>query len=97
MPDSLDLLTYLTGEPGPDVASPRVGDSVELRVLQGGLAIEAFSASGQRLGRVPPSERDILAEAMPSGRVSLRGRISALVPRPRQQGSGRIHIRVSAG
>ena len=97
MPDGLDLLTYLTGEPGPDIVSPRVGDVVELRVLRDGQAIEAFSAAGQRLGRVPPVERDILAEAMPAERASFPGRISALVPRPRQQGAGRIHIRVSAG
>lgn len=93
----LDLLTYLTGEPGPGVASPRVGDAVELRVLQGGLAIEAFSAAGQRLGRLPPAERDVLASVLPAGRASFRGRIACLVPRPRQQGAGRIHIRVSAG
>jgi hypothetical protein len=97
VPDRLDLLTYLTGEPGPDVTSPRVGDLVELRLLQGGRAIEAYSAAGQKLGRLPPSERDVLAELMPDGLASLPGRISALVPRPRLQGAGRIHIRVSAG
>lgn len=92
----LDLLTYLTGEPGPEVASPRVGDAVELRVLSGGRAIGAFSASGQCLGRLPPAERDVFAELMPQDRLSFPGRISALVPRPRQHGAGRIHIRVSA-
>src|SRR4051794_40915252 len=55
VPDGFDLLIYLTGEPGPDVPSPRVGDPVELRVLRGGLAIEAFSAGGQRIGRLPPA------------------------------------------
>ena len=97
MPQGLDLITYLTGEPGPEVASPRVGDPVELRLLQGGQAIEAFSAAGQRLGRVPPAERDILAGLLPEGRACLPGRIAALVPRLRQQGAGRIHIRVGAG
>jgi hypothetical protein len=93
----LDLLTYLAGEPGPDVTCPRVGDTVELRVLSGGRAIEAFSAAGQCLGRLPPAERDAFADLMPEGRLSYPGRISALVPRPRLQGAGRIHIRVSAG
>ena len=91
----LDLLTYLTGEPGPDVVSPRVGDAVELRRLGG--AIGAFSAAGQCLGRLPPAERDLLADMLPEGRLSCPGHIAALVPRPRQQGAGRIHIRVSAG
>ena len=96
MSDRLDLLTYLTGEPAAGVADPCVGDPVELRLLPGGLAMEAFSAAGQRLGRLPPAERDVLAEFLAKGCDSLPGRISALVPRPRQQGAGRIHIRVSA-
>ena len=93
---SLDLLTYLTGEPGPGVRCPRVGDAVELRQLPGGLALQAFSAAGECLGRVPPADRDILAGLLPGGPGPLQGRITALVPRPRQQGAGRIHIRVSA-
>ncbi|MDO9706823.1 hypothetical protein [Paracraurococcus lichenis] len=97
MPDGFDLLTYLAGEPGPGVERPRVGDPVELRVLQGGLSIEAFSAAGQRLGRLPPTERDALTSMLPEGRTAFHGRIAALVPRPRQLGDGRIHIRVSAG
>jgi len=97
VPDVFDLLTYLTGEPGPGVEHPRVGDPVELRVLQGGRAIEAYSAAGQRLGRVPPTERDVLVGLLPEGRLALPGRIAALVPRPRQEGNGRIHIAVSAG
>lgn len=97
MAQGLDLLTYVTGEPGPDVARPRVGDPVELRVIGGGRAIGAFSAAGQCLGRLPPAERDAFAELMPGGRVSYAGRIAALVPRPHLQGAGRIHIRVSAG
>lgn len=97
VPDRLDLLTYLAGEPGPDVESPRVGDPVELRVVQGGKTIEAFTAKGQRLGCLPPTERQVLAGLLPAGRSSLRGRISAVVPRPRRQGAGRIHIRVREG
>jgi hypothetical protein len=97
VPHRLDLLTYLTGEPGPGVASPRVGDPVELRILQGGRMIEAYSAAGQRLGRLPPAERDVLAGLLPAGRLSFPGRIAALVPRLRQEGAGRIHIQVSAG
>jgi hypothetical protein len=96
VPDGFDLLTYLTGEPGPDVPSLRVGDPVELRVLRGGLAIEAFSAAGQRIGRLPPAERDTLAELLPEGHASLPGHIDALLPRPGQWGAGRIHIRVRA-
>ena len=91
-----DLLTYLTGEPGPDVACPRVGDAVELRLL-GGRSIGAFSTAGQCLGRLPPAEHEFLTGLMPDGRLSCPGRIAALVPRPGQQGAGRIHIRVSAG
>lgn len=97
MAQALDLLTYLTGEPGPEVACPRVGDAVELRVLGGGRAIGAFSAAGECLGRLPPAERDAFAALMPQDRLSYAGRISALVPRPQLQGAGRIHIRVSAG
>jgi len=91
-----ELLTYLTGEPGPEVALPRVGDAVELRLASGGKVLEAFSAAGQKLGRVPPDERDALAELRPYGLVGLRGRITALVPRPLLEGAGRIHILVPA-
>jgi hypothetical protein len=96
VPDRFDLLTYLTGEPGPDVAHPRVGDPVELRILQDGRSIEAYSAAGQRLGRLPPAERQAIAGLLPPGLASLAGQIAALVPRPQLQGAGRIHIRVSA-
>ncbi|TCZ66890.1 hypothetical protein [Roseicella aquatilis] len=97
MQQGYDVLTYLAGEPASDVASPRVGDPVELRVLEGGRGIEAYSVGGQRLGRLPPSEREVLAGLLPVGRASLPGRIAALVPRPRLHGAGRIHIRVSTG
>jgi hypothetical protein len=93
-----ELLTYLTdaAEPAPGQFGPRVGDPVELRVRRGGLEIDAWSATGTRLGRLPPAERAALNGLLPKGESALRGRISALVPRPLQIGSGRIHIRVSA-
>lgn len=91
-----ELLTYLTdaAEPKPGQATPRVGDAIELRSSTGGRDVEAWSSNGQRLGRLPPAERDALAEVMAAG--PLQGRISALVPRPQLAGAGRIHIRVSA-
>lgn len=97
VPEMVELLTYVAGEPGPGIAPPRVGDAVELRALQGGRAVEAFSAAGQRLGRLPSVERDTLASLLPEGWASLRGQIDALVPRPCHPGEGRIHIRVRAG
>ena len=95
MSHSLDLLTYLTGEPATGVRSPQVGDTVELRLLPGGLSLQAFSAAGECLGRVPPADRDALADFRPANHGPLRGWISALVPRPGLPGAGRIHIRVS--
>jgi hypothetical protein len=95
--DTLDLLTYLIGDLGPGIETPRIGDQVELRLLPSGFAIEAFSAAGQRLGRVPSADRDALTDLLPIRLAPLQGRIDALVPRPRQDGAGRIHIRVSAG
>lgn len=91
-----ELLTYLTdaAEPKPGQSTPQVGDLIELRATRGGREVEAWSSSGQRLGRLPPAERDALAEVMADGPLS--GRISALVPRPRLAGAGRIHIRVNA-
>jgi len=92
---AIDLLTYLTdaAEPKPGQAVPEVGDQVELRATSSGREVEAWSSSGQRLGRLPPAERDALAEMMAGG--PLHGRIAALVPRPRLAGTGRIHIRVN--
>jgi len=94
-PDT-ELLTYLTdaAEPKPGQSTPQVGDVIELRAARGGRDVEAWSTSGQRLGRLPPAERDALAEVMADG--PLLGRISALVPRPLLAGAGRIHIRVNA-
>jgi hypothetical protein len=91
------LLTYLTGEPGPEVAPPRVGDPVELRLLADGRVMEAYSASGQKLGRVPPDERDAVSGLWPAAPARWSGRITALVPRPRREDGGRIHILVAAG
>jgi len=90
------LLTHLTGEPGPEVTAPRVGDSVQLRLVAGGRVMAAYSAAGQKLGQVPPDERDVLAGLLPAGPGGLNGRIAALVPRPAQIGPGRIHIAVTA-
>ena len=91
-----DVLTYLTdaAETVPGQRPPSVGDAVELRPLQGGPEIEAWSDAGQRLGRLPPAERATLA-GLVEAPLPLRGRIAALVPRPRQAGTGRIHIRVA--
>jgi hypothetical protein len=92
------LLTYLTdaAEPAAGQFGPRVGDSVELRVRGGGVEIDAWSATGTRLGRLPPAERAALDELLRRGAGHVRGRISAMVPRPLLLGGGRIHIRVSA-
>lgn len=90
-----DILTHLIGEadPKPGQAAPRVGDAVELRADKRGLELEAWTPSGHRLGRVPPPDRDVIAALLPAS--ALRGRITALVPRPLLAGAGRIHIRVT--
>jgi hypothetical protein len=102
-----DLLTCLMDQtdPAPDAATApragdaaalRVGDAVELRVVRGGREIEAWSARlGQRLGRLPPAERDVVAPLLGPDYPPVTGRISALVPRPRHAGTGRIHVRLS--
>lgn len=91
-----DMLTYLTGsaELVPGQVAPRVGDAVELRILQGGRDVEAWSSTGIRLGRLPPAEREALDDLLQNGTPALRAHISALVPRPLDHGNGRIHIRV---
>lgn len=90
------LLTYLT-----DATDPRleegalcVGDPVVLRQGFRSGKLEAWSASGRRLGALPPAESEALSEMMTGGTDRLRGHIAALVPRPRLTGPGRIHIRV---
>jgi hypothetical protein len=99
MDESNDLLTYLTDSTDPPPGAPeapRVGDPIELRVMRGGREIEAWSARlGQRLGRLPPEERDAIAPLLVPGRPPVTGLISALVPRPLHAGTGRIHVRLT--
>lgn len=92
-----EFLTHLIGgaEPRPGLAMPRVGDAVELRPDRRGREVEAWSETGQHLGRLPPEERDALGLLAPG--AALRARITALVPRPLLAGAGRIHISFSAG
>ena len=92
-----ELLTYLTDsvQPAPGQPAPRVGDVVELRVRRGGLEVEAWSAAGTKLGRLPPSERAALEGLLPRDETPLHGHISAVVPRPLLLAGGRIHIRFS--
>ncbi len=92
-----EMLTYLTGaaELAPGQLAPRVGDAIELRPRRGGAEIEAWSASGIRLGRLPPAERAAFEGLLVEDGRPLRGRITALVPRPRQVGAERIHISVT--
>lgn len=91
-----EIVTHLIDatEPSAGQSQPRVGDPVELRPDNRGRDVVAWSASGRRLGRVPPPDRDTIAELLVH--QPLQGRITALVPRPPQAGAGRIHIRVSA-
>jgi len=90
------VITYLT-----DAADQRledgalcVGDPVVLRQNRRGGKLEAWSATGRRLGTLPPAESEALSEMLTEGTDRLRGHIAALVPRPRSSGPGRIHIRV---
>lgn len=98
MPDTAELLTYLTGttEPGSEGLRPRVGDAVHLRSLPGGFVVEAWSEHGSRLGRLPPAERNALAGLTGAAPADLRGQITTLVPRPLLASLDRIHIRVTA-
>jgi hypothetical protein len=92
-----EMLTYLTdaAEPAPGLPAPRVGDAIELRPRRGGRDVEAWSAAGIRLGRLPPAECAALDGLFAEGNPPLRGRITALVPRPHLLGAGRIHISVT--
>lgn len=92
-----ELLTYLTAAPAlvTSGALPQAGDRLEFRRGRDGHAVEAWSAGGQLLGRLPPGEWNAIAAAL-SG-PSAAGRITAIVPRPRAPGAGRIHIAVSGG
>jgi|GEM_PF-2178740 len=95
MPQDTGVLTYLAGEPQ-DGVTPRVGDAIELRPIGRSRSLEAFTESGQRLGRLPPDERLALARLLPIGAAYVRARIAAVVPRG-AAGGARLHILVPAG
>lgn len=90
------VLTYLTDAVASSGGEPVlcVGDPVVLRQQRRGGRMEAWSETGLRLGALPPAECEALSELLPVGAEGLRGHIAALVPRPRLNGPGRIHIRV---
>lgn len=90
------VLTYLTdaADPRPEDGALCVGDPVVLRQTRKGGKLEAWSATGRRLGALPPAESEALSSMLANGSDRLRGHIAALVPRPRLTGPGRIHIRV---
>jgi hypothetical protein len=93
-----DVLTYLTGAAGQSSGEGAlcVGDPVVLRQGNGGGKLEAWSATGRKLGALPPAESEALSGLLTGGGAEgLRGHIAALVPRPRLVGPGRIHIRVT--
>ena len=94
-----DLLTYLTGaaDAYPGDGALCVGDPVVLRQGMRGSKLEAWSATGRKLGSLPPAESEALSGLLMDGAGRLRGHIAALVPRPRLMGMGpgRIHIRVT--
>lgn len=97
MSGEADVLTYLTDatEIRPEDGTLCVGDPVVLRQGRRGGKLEAWSAAtGRRLGALPPAESEALAGLLTGGTDRLRGHIAALVPRPRLDGPGRIHIRV---
>lgn len=90
------VLTYLTEaqEPSPGENALCVGDPVVVRQCNRRGRLEAWSATGRKLGSLPPAESAALSGLLTDGTGPLRGRIAALVPRPRLTGPGRIHIRV---
>ena len=90
------VLTYLTEaqEPPPGESALCVGDPVVLRQGSRRGKLEAWSATGRKLGSLPPAESAVLFGLLTDGTGRLRGHIAALVPRPRLTGPGRIHIRV---
>lgn len=92
-----DVLTYLTdaAEPRPGEGALCVGDPVVLRQGIRGGKLEAWLATGRRLGALPPAESEALSGLLTTGMNGLRGHIAALIPRPRLVGPGRIHIRVT--
>lgn len=92
-----DVLTYLTdaAELRPGDGALCVGDPVVLRQGIRGGKLEAWSATGRRLGALPPAESEALSGLLTADMDGLRGHIAALIPRPRLVGPGRIHIRVT--
>jgi hypothetical protein len=92
-----DVLTYLTGaaEPSSEDGALCVGDPVVLRQGNRGGKLEAWSATGRKLGALPPAESEALSGMLMGGAGRLRGHIAALVPRPQLVGPGRIHILVT--
>ena len=90
------VLTYLTEaqEPRPGEGALCVGAPVVVRQGSRRGRLEAWSATGRKLGSLPPDESAILSSLLADGAGRLRGHIAALVPRPRLTGPGRIHIRV---
>lgn len=94
------MVTYLTDavEPQPEARDGlRVGHPVQLRPRPDGRTVEAWSDERGRLGRLPREEGEALAPLLAARPQSLRGRISALVPRPGRPGGSRIHISVVPG
>ena len=91
------VLTYLTeaSEPRPGETALCVGDPVILRQGARNGKLEAWSATGRRLGSLPPAESGALSSLLTDGSDRLRGHIAALIPRPRLAGPCRIHIRVT--
>ncbi len=91
------VLTYLTdaSDQRPEDGALCVGDPVVLRQGRRGGKLEAWSATGRRLGSLPPAETEALSGLLTEGADGLRGHIAALVPRPRLVGPGRIHIRLT--
>ena len=91
------VLTYLTDatDPRPGEGALCVGDPVVLRQGARGRKLEAWSVTGRKLGSLPPAESEVLSGLLTGGAERLRGHITALVPRPRLMGPGRIHILVT--
>ncbi len=92
-----DVLTYLAGAADlrPGEGALCVGDPVVLRQGARGGKLEAWSETGRRLGSLPPAESEALSGLLTDGADRLRGHITALIPRPRLVGPGRIHILVT--
>jgi hypothetical protein len=79
------------GSPPAGGLPPQVGDRVQLRQVIG--TAEAWSESGRRLGRLPPTEQNLLASL---GLHPLAVRIAAVVPRPGATHADRVLLQVEA-